>query len=72
MAAGRFADGGVGLERRDRSLDVTGGQRALVLTDDIGFVQVGVGLKQRRSDRVAAGERPRAVGVPAAPERSEP
>ena len=39
---------GVGLEGRDSGLGVAGRERALVLADDVGLVDVGVRLQHGR------------------------
>src|SRR5450755_1829344 len=58
--AGRLADVRVGLERRRGGLRVTGRERTLVFADDVevGLVDVGVWLQQRRADGVASGQWP--------------
>jgi len=46
--AGGFVGVTVLLERGDYGVHVAGGQRPLVLLDDVGLVRLRVGLKQRR------------------------
>ena len=55
---GGFANVGVGLECRHGGLDVAGRQRALVLADDVGLVEAGVRLQERRAVGMPARQRP--------------
>ena len=55
-----LADVGVGLERRHGGGGVTRRERALVPAHDAGHLGVRILLQQRRTDGVAAGQRPTA------------
>src|SRR5215216_181613 len=56
--AGGLAHVPVGLERGEDRLEVAGRERALILADDVRLGEVEGRLKQRRTVRVAAGQRP--------------
>src|SRR5439155_3840795 len=56
--AGRLAHVTVRLEGCDGRFDVAGREGTLVVADDVGLVEVGVGLEHRRAARMVAGQRP--------------
>jgi len=58
LSVGRLPYVPVRIERRDGRFDIAGREGALVVANDVGLLDAGVGLQQRRPGRVRASQRP--------------